>query len=120
MSIRGNSWEALSRDRNPSTAELSWAAGLFEGEGAASRGGGSEIVQVTQNDPWILDRLRAMFGGSVRKLNRTVLLNGKKYSGGFQWVITGARARGFLMTIYGLLSPRRQQQTRIALGKDAA
>ena len=43
-----------------------------------------------------------MFGGSVNP--------GHEVNKDFVWRIHGARARGFLQTIYGLLSPRRKEQ----------
>ena len=52
------------------------------------------------------DRLRTLFGGSIHE--RT---NGD----GFSWHIHGARARGFLMTVFTFLSPHRRAQVRKAL-----
>lgn len=71
-----------------------------------------------QGDPWILNRMRSLFGGTVTRRTGTIKLNGKEYRRGYHWILSGARARGFLMTIYGLLSPRRQLQARLALGKE--
>jgi len=99
------------RERDPTTTDIHWAAGIYEGEGTSAKTGGSQVTVVGQKDPWILFRLRAMFGGRVSKESSREM---------WRWVISGARGRGFLMTIYGLLSPRRQQQVRIALGKEAA
>jgi hypothetical protein len=108
---QGRLQKNLARDRDPCAAELHWAAGVYEGEGSCSASGATTTVQVEQKDDWLLHRLRTLFGGSVRPVHRPNRVIS-------QWVITGARARGFLMTIYGLLSPRRQRQVRIALGKE--
>jgi hypothetical protein len=62
-------------------------------------------VAVAQKDTWILERLKALFGGTIGSTN----------PGMSAWQIHGARARGFLFTIYSLLSPRRKVQVRKAL-----
>jgi len=105
----------LARERNPTTTEIYWAAGIYEGEGSVTirKEKQNPTAQVAQKDPWILERFREMFGGSIYG-------DGQKHAGIHCWQVSGARARGFLMTIYGLLSPRRQRQIRIALGKEAA
>jgi hypothetical protein len=77
-----------------------WAAGFYEGEGCCNR----STACICQKDPWTLYRMRALFGGSVGP-KRNI----------FQWNVSGARGRGFLMSIYGLLSPRRQEQIRRGL-----
>ena len=83
--------------------DFRWAAGFYEGEGNCNPGG---TVAVSQKDIWTLNRMRALFGGSI----------GGRKGRIFQWQLCGARGRGFLMSIYGLLSPRRQLQVRKALG----
>ena len=102
---------ALAPTIRPVASDLYWAGGIWEGEGSSQRAGlkkhvGTELVSVSQKDPWILERLRALFGGSVarqKRPNQGVL---------YRWIITGARARGFLMSIYGIVSPRRQEEIR--------
>jgi hypothetical protein len=81
--------------------DIAWAAGIYEGEGNARkhRRIGSQ-VRISQKDPWILIRLKKMFGGSILKTNIGIHVLG----------LHGARARGFLMTIYKFLSPRRKMQ----------
>ena len=85
------------------TADLAWAAGVYEGEGSCAYGAGSEAARIGQKDTWLLYRLKALFGGSVHLSETSV------------WQIYGAKARGFLQSIYGLLSPRRQKQIRAVL-----
>lgn len=100
-SIRlGKSDPALSACTSPTVADIAWAAGIYEGEGHARqhRRIGSQ-VRITQKDPWILMRLKRMFGGSIYK-NMGINVLG----------LHGARARGFLMTIYKFLSPWRKAQ----------
>jgi len=95
---------------HPSALDVAWVAGLFEGEGTAGRSGGSngsgtEHVSIAQKDREILDRCKGLFGGNV-------------HSGGnvWHWRASGARGRGFLMTIYPFLSQRRKVQAKLALG----
>ena len=90
--------------------DIVWAAGIYEGEGNCERRDDCERVYVGQKERWLCDRLRALFGGRVDAVVRP--------TGMFhRWQIGGARARGFLMSIYGMMSPRRQEQIRTALGK---
>jgi len=99
--------------------DIAWAAGIFEGEGCSSRATGcdSQFAGVTQKDPWLVHRLHAIFGGSVRKTFRKEAWRGDgKPSEYWHWSLSGARCRGFLMTIYSFLSPRRQEQAKWTLG----
>jgi len=94
---------------HPTTWNITWAAGIYEGEGWCGKGN-SEMAAVGQKDRWLCDKLRDMFGGYVS--DEGVYKSGK-YEGkkrGFSWHISGPRARGFLMTIWKFLSPRRQEQ----------
>lgn len=86
---------------HPSLLEIAWAAGIYEGEGWV---GGQSAIGLTQKDPYIVERLQALFGGSLRPRK-----NGN-YDPLMVWTLSGPRARGFAMTIYSLLSPRRQEQ----------
>ena len=96
---------------SPSVVQIAWAAGLYEGEGSVHGANGHQ-VSLMQKDTWILRRLQEFFGGTLRlKLNGP----GKSISA---WTLSGARARGFLMTIYKFLSPRRQEQAMRALRRD--
>lgn len=98
---------------SPTTNDLYWAAGIFEGEGtvAVSRKPRwcTFAVSVSQKDPWILYKFQNLFGGSVRT-------RGKKHPI-WQWSAAGARGRGFLMTMYKLLSPRRRVQAKAAIDR---
>ena len=94
----------LAATRTPTTADWHWAAGFYEGEGNAHRSLKTEHVAAGQKDPETLYRMQSLFGGSVGR-----------HACGYQWRVTGARARGFLQSIYGLLSIRRQGQARKCL-----
>lgn len=91
-------------DPRPSTLELGWAAGIYEGEGHAWGNKGRTAAIVSQKDPEILYRLRAMFGGRI-EMNRA---NTPHYL--HTWKLYGDRARRFFQMIYPELSSRRQLQ----------
>lgn len=98
---------------SPTTLDIAWAAGIFEGEGNCrathtSRGFSCE-VSAQQKFPWILHKMRDFFGGRV-----TLMKNRSIYT----WAIAGVNARGFLMTVYTFLSPVRRLQTWRALWPD--
>lgn len=98
----------LNATEHPTTLDIGWAAGIYEGEGTVSGSGKYKGVRVVQKDPWILTRLQHLFGGSVRFYeNRERPI--------WAWAMSGARARGFLMTVYKFLSPRRKAQALLVL-----
>lgn len=87
---------------------------LYLGEGWCSATIGKEKLPsihaaIGQKERWPLERLRTLFGGSI-----STVKNGAN-SGMGTWHIHGARARGFLMTIYKFLSARRREQVKRAL-----
>jgi hypothetical protein len=94
---------------------LAWAAGFLEGEGSfsASRPSMSLYISAKQVQLWPLKRLRKLFGGNIYihtgisgKFNKDVIP---------QWAMSGARAVGLMMTLFRLMSPRRQKQIRKAI-----
>ena len=102
---------ALRPTLHPTNMDIAWAAGIYEGEGSlavAPHSPNSVQINVGQKQRWLLDRLRDLFGGSV--LERQ--MNDQPF---YEWKVSGARARGFLMTIYIFMSPRRQDQIQTAL-----
>ena len=107
---------------HPTTLDIVWAAGIYEGEGCVSRKGEggmrTEVVCVSQKHRWILDRLCAFFGGSVGISHYGA---GSRYAKHelFVWNICGARARGFLMTVYQFLSPHRRLRAKQVLGESS-
>ena len=108
----------------PTLKDVYWAAGFFDGEGhpalavdKRSKGSnGSTIANVYQKDPELLYKMQRLFGGSVHKRKSRSEIRGKMYEySGYWWQASGGRAHGFLMTIYSLLSVRRQGQIRRTL-----
>lgn len=96
----------------PTVHDIYWAAGLFEGEGSVLSSGPS----VNQKDRWVIDRLQALFGGNVT-LYRMGPTNNRRWI--YHWHVAGSRGRGFIWTIYCLLSPRRQEQVRAARDRES-
>ena len=94
--------------KSPTTHDIAWAAGIYEGEGTTKANAGTQMVCVVQKDPWILYRFQEFFGGTVKHRPR------HKYPV-YEWKINGTRARGFLYTIFTHLSPRRREQAKTAL-----
>ena len=94
---------------SPTNLDIAWAAGIYEGEGSISGIRKSETINIGQKDPWILYKLRNFFGGRVG-MKKGGMLNGKFYNGLYNWNVNGARARGFSMTIFSFLSPRRKEK----------
>jgi hypothetical protein len=119
----GRSDPKLAAVESPSPQSIAWAAGLYEGEGSCVlRTEGQYVkgmqVSLAQKDRWVLDRMKALFGGSVSYYNLRVTEVRKRGSNIHVWHATGARAAGFVMTIYKFLSPRRQERIREALTID--
>ena len=107
---RERSWTQKSTQK-PAVRDIAWAAGFYEGEGSCrlSRCGGisASTVQVNKEP---LERMLRLFGGSLHSVERKSANLPIWY-----WLVCGIRARGFLQTIYALLSERRKAQVRKAM-----
>jgi hypothetical protein len=91
----------------PTEADVQFFAGFYEGEGSACKHGKrSIVVQVPQKDPEILYRARNLWGGSIRTNSIGISA----------WVMSGDRARRFLIAVYPYLSSRRKEQIERAGG----
>lgn len=101
--------------RSPSMRDLYWAAGFLEGEGNFQRHRRSGVVGGTNTDMEPIGRLRLMFGGSV--LVREPQTNGSVVGRLpiYHWHASGPRAAGIMLTLYCLLSQKRQAEIRHAL-----
>ncbi len=100
---------------HPTIKQIAWAAGFLEGEGSFSRArrkNTTETVQAVQVNYTPLGRMARWFGGKVRVSNRSILPNTKRL---YVWSVNGARARGIMLTIVSLMSPKRQKQIWRAL-----
>ena len=102
---------------HPTLRDLAWAAGFIEGEGCIIRtckvGLGSEKINAVQKTPEPLERLQAMFGGAIKPKPGGAF---KPESPCFVWEACGPRARGIMLTLYPMMTARRQEQIRKALG----
>ena len=98
---------ALAPTQHPTMYDIVWAAGIYEGEGHCSWSKSVHIC-VSQKDTWLLEKLKHLFGGNIYYTHKTCK----------QWVLTGARARGFAYTVFTFLSPRRRKQITQQFLKD--
>lgn len=110
----GTSRAYLAAKGHPTVQDICWVAGIYEGEGSCERSTNSEVVGIGQKDRWILDKIQYLFGGTVARREKHHIYNDKDYTM-HNWTVCGPRARGFLMTIYKFMSPRRQEQIRKAM-----
>lgn len=97
--------------------DLEWAAGFLEGEGYFSapispNGKKAALqIQACQVQKWPLEKLTRLFGGKIIFDNRTHCKNRSIW----RWYIAGPRAAGVMMTVFSLMSPKRQGVIRGAL-----
>lgn len=108
---------AIHAIRTPTLRELGWAAGFLEGEGTFKKSltnrAGGEQVSAVQVNPEPLTQLQQLFGGRVIKYTQ-IKTTGNE-SDYWSWEVSGAKARGIMLTIYHLLSYKRQQQIKKAI-----
>lgn len=115
--------EELKPVKSPSTLDIAWAAGIYEGEGNCTpiiyKDGHrkpSLRVSVCQKSPEILYKLRDMFGGSVYERQG---IKTKASKSGFTdictWYVYADRAYGIALTLFSFLSCRRREQIKKAL-----
>jgi hypothetical protein len=93
--------------------DIAWAAGFLEGEGSFSCPRVAPQIQASQVQRDPLDRLQAMFGGHIYHLRHTSDHPLRKPY--YRWNLNGTRAAAVMMTITGLMSPRRVEQIIAAL-----
>jgi hypothetical protein len=109
----------------PSLKELYWVAGFLDGEASFNINKGMtnkkghywtnyERITVRQNERELLDRLQTYLGGSIYRVNqRCNKLANQDYM--WNWGVYGIRARGAMLTLYPLMSQKRQQQIKSSL-----
>lgn len=98
--------------------DVVWTAGFLEGEGSFTPGG---YGRKRGSSPWIsaaqvqrepLERLQGFYGGSISRAIRDKRFNSQPCH---TWVLSARRAAALMMTLYRLMSPRRQSQIRHSL-----
>jgi hypothetical protein len=100
--------------KSPTLKDIYWVAGFCEGEATFNRSS-VHLNQTQCREP--LQRMLDLYGGNINPIdNSKQRLTGIKARDAEEWRIYGSRARGFMMTIYPLMSPKRQKQIRRALG----
>lgn len=98
---------------NVDLRDIYWLAGFYEGEGTAhahKTNGGFLSAVITQKSLEPIERCLRLWGGRIYNVNNYD--PNRHYS---QWILSGSRAAGVLMTIYPLLTKRRQGQIAKAL-----
>jgi hypothetical protein len=105
----------LRADRSPTRDDLQWAAGFLEGEAHFGTNGEARcpVLAVAQVDREPLDRLRTFFGGSVR-FQPSRQPNARD---SWKWSASGSRALGIMMTLYPMLTSRRQATVGATMGE---
>lgn len=96
--------------KRPRLEDVSWLAGLFEGEGSFSVG---RQIAIGQKDREVLDRVQMLFGGRV--VGPYLAKSSLGQTSMHRWYATGERGRGICRTIYHLLTERRKAQARLYL-----
>jgi hypothetical protein len=104
-----------SASRKPSTPDLHWVAGFIEGEGTFYKNNtNSQGIKVSQVQKQPLEKLLSLLGGSLRK-HKASTRPSRVSQGSYYWYVGGARARGIMLTLYSLMSPKRKLQIQRAL-----
>ena len=93
--------------------DIHWAAGFLEGEGSFHNERTNIALTAAQVQREPLDRLQKIFGGKVYRISAAYCKGGEYH----RWNSTGKIAAGVAMTIYTLMSTRRQGQITKALTK---
>jgi hypothetical protein len=98
-----------------STKELYWAAGFIEGEGCFSTYKRRITIDfrivVSQVEIEPLIHLQNLFGGTIHRIKRKAKGCGYIHT----WQLYNAKARGLAMTLFSLMSTKRQNQIRVML-----
>lgn len=99
--------------------QLEWAAGFLEGEGSFLVNAKScPSVNCSQVQLEPLEKLRTIIGGTMRYIDRSGHANyNPKHSNYYRLDLYGSKAAGVMMTLYSLMSPKRQEQIVKALDK---
>jgi hypothetical protein len=87
--------------------QLEWAAGFLDGEGYF-KGVADMRLTVAQTQKWPLEKLQDMFGGNLRFCKRNN--QNPRWADYWEWSIFGSGAAGVMMTLWILMSPKKQQE----------
>ena len=96
------------------TAEdVAWAAGFLEGEGTFVVSH-SPRVQATQTSLPPLEKIKALFGGTIARKKKYKDTHTQAYV----WTLSGDGAIILMKLIYPFMSTRRQAQIQAAIKRD--
>ena len=90
----------------PTDMDIAWAAGFLEGEGCFDKGNQSQRVGIFQVHKPPVERMQALFGGSLILKKR----RNPKHSDVWKWSVCGQNARDIMSLVYTQMSPKRQAQ----------
>lgn len=93
----------------PTPVDVAWAAGFLEGEGnfaVPTKGGPSANAHATQKDREPLERLLALFGGTITKHGQRDI---------WKWNVYGKNAVALLEAISPYMSTRRRERIDLVL-----
>lgn len=94
---------------------IHWIAGFIEGEGSFTWCGSTICVSATQVDREPIDKLFKLLGGGTNVFSRKeIKSNGGIYN---RWNAYGPRAAGIMMTLYPLMTKRRQLKIKELLDR---
>lgn len=96
-----------------SISDLHWTAGFLEGEGAFTICGSDSRIIASQVEPDPIDKLVRLFGGKVYKRIPPANNHGKKPY--HVWILGGNHGAALMMTLYVMMSAKRQRQIARAL-----
>ncbi len=96
-----------------SVADIHWMAGFCDGEAYFGIRKSTPVIAIAQKDIWPLEKVSSLFGGKIYNL----MGGGYKKEGRLPRPMNvlhmnGKRAIGVMMTLYPLLSPRRQEKIK--------
>ena len=93
-------------------SQLHWLAGFLEAEGSFHFSKASHLnVSAAQVQRWPLEKVREMVGGEIY----LYASKNKKHSDCHRWTAVGSRAAGICMTLFPLMTKKRQAQITKAL-----
>lgn len=88
-------------------SDIHWLAGFLDGEGCFQFHKNRCVIQTVQKDAWPLMKAHRIAGGTFYRVRNDRFGKQRLY---FMLSMTGKRAAGVMMTLYSLLSPRRQRK----------
>ena len=91
-----------------SMKDIGWVAGFLEGEGSFQSARNTPCVSASQLNPEPILKLHRILGGGMNQFHHK-LTKGNTF---FRWNAYGPRAMGIMLTVYPLLSVKRQEQVQ--------